>query len=224
MKTNLSLLVLSLLAASAQAHVHWSVGVDAAGTGLQFVLYGDDTKTVTADGHYASTDGQPVVTTLNSTAVAAPFAGFATGRPPTLTSDYYSSGVAVAPAAWSGVDVWLEFASVTPVAGTTRTDNVVGFSVPQGDFNYQDAISSGATLADRGIDLGDGNHFHGVSLYSQFGGTYDVSVVAHDLRGTGTALTASTPLLLRIDAVPEPASLTLLGLAGATFLRRRRSI
>ena len=221
MKTNLIALTVASLAAAANAHVHLSVSVNAAGTGLQFLTYGDTTAAVLPDGHYGTVaDGQPIVTTLASTAVAAPFTGFVTGASPTLTTDYYSSGLATAPAAWAGADVWLEFQSVTPVSPTTRTDNVIGFSIPAGDFAYQDALTNAAALLDRSIDFGNGNHPHGVSLYSQFAGTYDVKITAHDLRTTGVALADSTPMLLRMTAVPEPTIVA--GLGGAALLLRRR--
>ena len=52
--------------------------------------------------------------------------------------------------------------------------------------------------------------------------TYDVTIVAHDLRTIGTPLADSTPMLLRINAVPEPTLAAGVGAFGL-LLRRRRA-
>jgi len=202
----------------ANAHLHVSVGVEA--NKLQFVTYGNPSMSILPSRHVGTTStNQPLVRALNGYAIAAPFAGYRTGASTTITTDLYDAG---AQNPLNGADVWIEFASVLPVGSGAVEGNVAGFSIPLGDGPYQDAMTNGATLADRSVDMDVGTHYHGSSLYSLYGGVYDVQLIAHDLRTNGTSFASSVPIYLRINAIPEPASVSLLATGAMAFLRRKR--
>lgn len=88
--------------------------------------------------------------------------------------------------------------------------------------------SSGLTPEARSYLLRVGSHAHGSSLFPDSGfflftdaplGLYDVTIRAWDVEGY---FAASEPVTFRLNVVPEPASLGLIGVAGAMLLARRR--
>jgi len=85
---------------------------------------------------------------------------------------------------------------------------------------YDSGQPGGGPLADRSINLGFGNHFHGWGFFVSQQGVYEVSMRAHDLNGIYASSEAFT---FQVTSVPAPGAAGLLGLAALGFARRRRS-
>ena len=211
---------LATLAACSAAQAHLHLTTEVSNGKLVMTTYGEDGTGFTGpDGLLSNADGPVVYTLASGPVVGGTFDGFLTGAAPTLTTDRYTTSTSNPLA---GADIFYELTGMTPLSGSA--DNVLGYAYPAGDGHAgDDARTDGADLAARSLDYGLDNHFHGVSLYSLLPGTYDLTLVAHDLRGDAAARFAdSEPVSFRVTAVPEPASLGLLGLGGLALLRRRR--
>ena len=210
------------LASDAQAQ-HLHLTSDVSNGKLVMTTYGvDGTGFTGPNGLLSSADGPVLYTIASGPVVVGNFDGFITGAAPTLTTDLYTTSTSNPLA---GADIYYELTGMTPVAGTgSSPSNVLGYAYPAGDgHGGDDARTDGADFAARSLAYGVDNHFHGVSLYSMLPGTYDLTLVAHDLRSDAANRFAdSDPVSFRVTAVPEPTALGLLGVAGLTLLRRRR--
>ncbi len=213
-----SALALVGLAGVASAHLHISLADENGDGTLEILTYGTD-ATFTGDNNLlVNLDGSPLVTPLEFAQVGGPFDGFVGGAARTMTTDFYSSA-AFDPLA--GGDYSYELAGVTAVDGSA--DNVIGFLIP-GHMGDGQTARTDADLAGRLLDFDNGYHPHGQTLFSLLPGTYDLTLIAHDLRDdVAGRLDSSAPVSLRITAVPEPSSLALIATGGLVLLRRRRA-
>ena len=222
--TALALAALAAAPAASSAHLHLTTTATADGSALSFTTYGDDAVTIDPTGHLLR-DGLPLTYTVATPVAAGDFAGFLAGGAPTLTTDLPSFVDAYGTAA-NQPDVTYTIAGVTPADATGSADNVIAYVVPAGEAPYQAARSDGATAGDRSLDYGVGSHFHGVTLYSRDPGLYDLTFTSSD--ANGLLGPSATPLTFRVNAVapaavPEPATLGVVGGAALLLLRRRRA-
>jgi len=88
-------------------------------------------------------------------------------------------------------------------------------------FGIYDANQvGGGSRADRSIELGYGNHFHGWGFFISQRGEYEVKMRVYDANGIyGTSESFS----FLVNSIPSPASVGVLALAGAFGSRRRRN-
>lgn len=200
----------------ADAHLH--ISTQLAGQKLDITTYGDVQTFQGGSNLLSNPDGSPVIFTLSDLAANGPFAGYLAGAAPTLTTDFYGQDNADTNPL-HGADVIYELSSVAVVSGSAG--NVIGYEIPAGDAPYQNAFSNGATFADRTLDYGLRNHYHGVTLYSLLAGTYDVTISATDKNGL---FQPSDPVTIRINAIPEPIAIYAIPLLLLTRRRTTRAI
>lgn len=100
---------------------------------------------------------------------------------------------------------------------TTETIGAVNYDA----FGVYDANQAGGgSLADRSIQLGYGNHFHGWGFFISQRGEYEIKMRAYDANGIyGTSESFS----FLVNSIPSPSSAGLLALSGAVAVRRRRN-
>jgi hypothetical protein len=167
--------------------------------------------------------GDPIALTnadFPSNQFGGAYAGFAYGAPATLTTLEFAATLGPG-------DIGVEITSVTPLSGSP-VGNVVGWSIPLGTdgintFPATNAISSAGTVEGRSLELPVGWHVHGQTLYSQLGGAYEVTLVAHDLRtDVDNRFADSAPMTFTFTAVPEPAGIAFTSALGLLAIRRRR--
>jgi len=84
---------------------------------------------------------------------------------------------------------------------------------------YDHNQAGGGSFAERSINLGLGNHFHGYGFFVSEQGLYEVSMRVVDLNGR---YTTSDVFTFQLNSIPTPASAALMGLAGLAAARRRR--
>jgi hypothetical protein len=135
-----------------------------------------------------------------------------------------------------------EIISVTAIGGSPAASFAIGMLTnPSGNTNnalrqlqgvnnvssvnydvfgvYDANQAGGGSLADRSIELGYGNHFHGWGFFISQRGEYEVKMRVYDANGIyGTSESFS----FLVNSIPSPASVGVLGLAGAFGSRRRR--
>lgn len=87
-------------------------------------------------------------------------------------------------------------------------------------FGVYDADQAGGgSLADRSVELGYGNHFHGWGFFISQRGEYEVKMRVYDANGIyGTSESFS----FLVNSIPSPASVGLLAFASVLGTRRRR--
>lgn len=135
-----------------------------------------------------------------------------------------------------------EIVSVTPLGGSPGAGFAIGLLVnPAGNTDdslrtlqgtyavgadtfdvlgvFDPALAGGGALSDRSVFLGNGNHFHGWGFFVSQRGEYEVGVRVYDTTGT---YAASDVFTFRVNSVPTPGAMALLGMGGLVAARRRR--
>lgn len=194
----------ALLACSAALAHHHHVTVDTVSTP-------DGPKIVIAAGYYPAEadafvapdgrlmDGDRFLAADADDDLVQPgaFDGWAGSQELVLTSDYfYATG------RLDGGDFRYEIVHVELVGGDPADVAWGHFDEDSGQF-VADALSTGASRAERSIDVGAGQHDHTQAfLLSSAYGAYDVTLVAWDANGV---YADSDPVVLRVAAHPCPS-------------------
>ncbi len=125
------------------------------------------------------------------------FDGWAGGDELVLTSDFYFATGRLA-----GGDFRYEIVSVELIGGDVSDLAWGHFDATSGEF-VADALSTGATRAERSVDVGAGQHDHTQAFcLSAAYGAYDVTLIAWDANGV---YADSDPVTVRIAVHPCPA-------------------
>lgn len=103
------------------------------------------------------------------------------------------------------------------LAGEATSDPTPRFLDTFGVFDASQA--GGGAMADRLVNVGYGNHFHGWGFFVSQQGVYDVTMRLHDLNGR---YLASDAFVFRVSSVPAPGAAFGIVAAGLAALRRRR--
>jgi len=85
---------------------------------------------------------------------------------------------------------------------------------------FDTGLGGGGSLADRSLNVGFGNHFHGWGFFVSQAGTYEVSMRVHDLNGV---YASSEAFSFQVIPIPAPGGAALLGACAALAARRRRA-
>ncbi|MFO0962504.1 MAG: hypothetical protein U0625_06305 [Phycisphaerales bacterium] len=140
--------------------------------------------------------GKPFVVALPTLATKGPLAGTYTGDGLSLTSDFFSADGVL-----DGAEIEYELVAVTPVEGPA-CDGVWCTTDPETGVVSIEAMSGGATRADRSLHVGFDGHPHGQLLGVTQEGEYDLTLVAWDANGV---FLDSDPVIVRVHAhVPTP--------------------
>ncbi len=211
MKNAMTIVLAGLaLSAGAQDHNHLSVNTDGTTTSINAGYYASEPDwSIGGDGyvHYSGEIARYHTHHFH--------AGWLFGQTATLTSDFY-----FATGNLDGGDFYYEIVGLSAVDGGSATEAIWGFEEHGGGAGF-DVVASllGATRLERSFGVGVGNHPHGQVTGINGMGVYDLTLVAWDANGV---YADSAPVTLRIEAIPSPSSIAVLGLACLGAMRRRR--
>ncbi len=210
MHTFTAIIVAGLAAsAAAQDHNHLAINTDGTNTLIEAGYYASETDWGIAGG-YVTYQGEIVEYHTHDF-----HGGYSFGNTATITSDFYAASGNL-----DGGDFYYEIIGLAPVDGGSATEAIWGLEDHHGGHGFDiEASSLGATRLDRSFGVGVGNHPHGQVTGINGTGIYDLTLVAWDANGV---YADSSPVTLRINAIPTPASAALISLAGLAALRRRR--
>jgi len=205
MQTRISL-ALGLLAFAGQAlaahHHHLTVDTIVTAEGPKVVIVGgyyptEPDVSIASDGRVMDGDRFLAVDAEYDLVQPGPFDGWAGSDELLITSDFY-----FATGRLSGGDFRYEIVGVEMVSGD-ESDLAWGhFDEDTGQF-VADALSTGATRAERSVGVGAGQHDHTQALVmSSDYGAYDVTLVAWDANGV---YADSDPVIVRIAVHPCPS-------------------
>lgn len=162
-------------------------------------------------------DGSRYIVSMNTAQSGGAYDGWYTSAPEVNpTSESFTSTL-------TGAAPHYEIVSVAKVSGEDGGRFVIYF--PGGHGAHAEpaftADSAATTLAGRSIPVPIGTHRHGYEWYFDGTGVYDVTLRAYDANGKFVSSPVGGPsfVTFRINTVPEPATLALLGLG---CLSRRR--
>ena len=193
---------LSLAGTALAHHHHLTVDTVSTADGPKAVIIGgyyptEPDVSIAPDGRVTDGDRFLAVDAIYDLAQPGPFDGWAGSDELLLTSDYfYATG------RLDGGDFRYEIVSVELIGGDPSELAWGHFDEDTGQF-VADALSTGATRAERSIDVGAGQHDHTQALtMSAAYGAYDVTLVAWDANGV---YADSDPVIVRIAVHPCPS-------------------
>lgn len=197
------------LSASAQDHNHLTVNTDGSAISIVAGYLASETNFAFDAQGRLTHDGEIFVYHVEDLD-----AGLYFGETATLTSDFFA-----ATGNLDGGDFRYEILAITPLDGGSATNALLGFS-EHGSGHFDPAADfSALTRADRSFAVGFAGHPEDQAAAFNAPGLYDLTLVAWDANGL---YADSSPISLRYNVIPAPASAAIMGLAGLAGVRRRR--
>lgn len=223
MHRTVSIVTLAALTAAASADVHTHVGILGTDHGqgpaleIRAGYLASETDYSINDQRQLLFGTQRAEISGSTTAADGPFAAWFAIDVGNVnpTADFFASTL-------TGADTYYELVSAVAIDGSGST-SALGFFSPAHDEGEEDiaASSAAANLAGRSVHIPVGEHLHGYTYYLRDAGTYEVTLRAYDANGV-FASDALSEVRFLVTAVPAPASVGVLGLAGLAAARRRR--
>ncbi len=192
------------------------------------LFYGAPATVIAAEGGGAS----PVAGWYAQSSIAA--------NPVTHRQTFNPTGADafVAAGRLDGGSFFYEIIGVTPLNGSPSASFAMGLLETTGISNdserrlktiesgldvfgvFDPGQGGGGSLADRSINVGFGNHFHGWGFFLSGAGTYEVSMRVHDANGK---YAASEAFSFQVTSIPAPGAVALAGVGAVGAWRRRRA-